>query len=167
MPQNGRIEFSVKSELTRADDLVTPASVLNFAKSFALLSGAGLNQADRIWSDQRNLGASGAESLDLSGSLLDALGGPFVLTKLKMIAVHALATNTNNVNVGGVANGIAGVFGDAVSDFMVVRPGGLMVWLAPDAAGAAVVAGTGDLLRVANSAGGTGVDYQIVLAGAA
>jgi hypothetical protein len=167
MPQNTRLELVVRSDLTRVDDLNTPASILAFAATVLLLNGSGLNQADRVWHDQRNLAASATENLDLSGSLVDSLGGPFVLTKLKLIVVQGLVSNANNVNVGGVTNGVAGVFGDAATDFAVARPGGLFIWAAPDATAAPVVAGTGDLLKVANSAGGTGVDYKIILAGVA
>lgn len=52
------------------------------------------------------------------------------------------------------------------SDIINIRPGGALILLAPDATGYAVTAGTGDLLRIANSAGSTSVTYDIILIGA-
>lgn len=49
---------------------------------------------------------------------------------------------------------------------MTVRPGGLLVLAAPDVAAYAVTAATGDLLHVANSAGGSAVTYDVVVIGA-
>ena len=46
-----------------------------------------------------------------------------------------------------------------------MQPGGTLLLVAPNAAGYAVTAGTGDLLKVANSGGSTGVTYDIVIVG--
>ena len=41
----------------------------------------------------------------------------------------------------------------------------MLLLVAPGAAGYAVTAGTGDILKVANSGAGTGVTYDIVIVG--
>jgi hypothetical protein len=46
-----------------------------------------------------------------------------------------------------------------------VKPGGMLVMTAPDATGLAVTAGTGDKLKLANSAGSTSVTYDVIILG--
>ncbi len=130
----------------------------------SIASGVGDNQADRVFSDRRTLAASGNEDIDLAGSLVDPLGGPAVFAKVKAIMVKAAAENTNNVVVGAAAsNAFQGPFG-AANDTIAIPPGGVLMLTAPKA-GWAVTAGTGDLLRVANSGAGTPVTYDIVIVG--
>jgi hypothetical protein len=98
---------------------------------------------------------------------LDPFGQAITFARVKGLIVSASAANANNVVIGGAAsNAFTGVFG-ASTHTLAVRPGGLLVLTAPDASGYVVTAGTGDLLRVANSGGGTPVTYQIVVIGAA
>ena len=52
------------------------------------------------------------------------------------------------------------------TDKISVRPGGAFILIAPDATGYAVTAATGDLLKIANSAGTTSVTYDIIIIGA-
>ncbi len=54
----------------------------------------------------------------------------------------------------------------AKPDTVKVKPGGAIALVAPDATGYAVTAGTADQLKVANSAGGTSVTYDIIIIGA-
>ena len=89
---------------------------------------------------------------------------PFAPAKVKAIMVIAAAGNTNDVHVGGDANGLAGLFGN-VNDLIVVKPGGAFLWAAPSG-GLTVTAGTGDILQVANSSSGSSVTYSIVIIGA-
>lgn len=138
---------------------------LTYGPGVTFADGVGANQANKVFADSRNLVASASESLDLSGGLTDALGLALVLTKVKAIMIHAASANVNDVVVGGAAaNGFITPFGDA-TDKVNVKPGGTLLLIAPDATGYAVVAGTGDLLKVANSGAGTAVDYDIVIIG--
>ena len=131
----------------------------------AMADGAGLNQANQVYSARRTLAASANESIDLSGSLTNAFGTSLTFTKIKALIVAASAANTNDVIVGGAAtNGFISWVG-AATDTVKVKPGGVFVITAPTAAGLAVTAGTADLLKVANSAGGTGVTYDIIVIG--
>lgn len=128
-------------------------------------SGTGDNQADKVFADTRTLASSANEDLDLAGgSLVDPLGAPVTFAKVKAIIVRAAAGNTNNVVVGGAAaNAFQGGFG-AANDTHAVPPGGVFLASAPKA-GWAVTPGTGDLLRIANSGGGTSVQYDIEIIG--
>jgi hypothetical protein len=69
------------------------------------------------------------------------------------------------VLVGGAAsNAWLGWVGD-VTDVVKVKPGGSFVWIAPDVNGGAVVAATGDFLKVANSSSGTSITYDVIIIG--
>jgi len=161
-----RISLGLVAALTNPSVLATSAEELNYPKLFQWSSGTAANQADRIFRKQNTLAASGSETLDLAGSLLDVFGATITFARIKLLLVYAATANTNLVQVGGAA---ATVFVNWVansSDIVNVRPGGLLLLTAPDATGYAVGAGASDFLKIANSAAGTPVTYDIVLVGA-
>jgi hypothetical protein len=166
MSLTSRVGVELAALLTGTADFGPPSSDVRKARSFPLANGTGANQADRLFADRRTLAASASESLDLAGSLVDNLGATITFARVRALLVEASSANTNNVVVGGAAsNAFASMFGDATDKF-VVRPGGLVLLVAPGATGYAVTAGTGDLLQVANSGGTTGVTYDITIIGA-
>jgi hypothetical protein len=154
------------TKLTKTLDLVTPEAAQTIKKALSLATGTGANQADKIFSDQRTIAASGTDTLDLNGGgLLDALGDAFNLARIKLLLVVAAAGNTNNVNVTRpAANGVPLFL--AAGDGLPVRPGGFFLWTAPDATAVPITAGTADLLDLVNSGGGTSVVYDIIIVGA-
>lgn len=159
------ITLTISAALTKALDLVSAEGRHAISKQIALASGTGANQADKVFSDSRTIAASATDSLDLAGALLDALGDAFTPARIKALYVFAAAANTNNVNVTRpAANGVPLFL--AAGDGIPVRPGGLFVWVAPDATGVAVTAGTGDLIDIVNSGAGTSVTYDILIVGA-
>src|SRR5574343_114647 len=122
-----------------------------------LSSGTGAGKADLYFRDTRSLEASASEDLDLAGSLTDPFGATVTLAKLKFLAIRNNST-TQTLSVGGAAaNQLAGLFA-AVNDILTLPPnsatadGGWTVLLA-EPTGITVTAGTGDLLKIANSAG--------------
>ena len=151
---------------TKTADLETPSADLNWRRGVALDSGTGAGKADLRFTDTRTLTASSTEDLDLAGVLTDAFGVALTFVKIKGLFISAAAANTNNVIVGAAAsNAWAALLG--ATHTLTLRPGttfGLMAGAA-DATTYAVTAGTGDLLKVANSAGGTSVSYDILLIG--
>jgi hypothetical protein len=160
--------LTVQGTLTSA--LVTIGSgtaTVNKSYGSAFTQGTGAGQCDLLYFDERTLTASSNESLDLSGSILDAFGNAVIFARIKALAIFAAATNTNNVLVGGVTNGIAGLFTSATAGIAVVRPGAFLAWGcgSADATGYVVTAGTGDLLKIANSAGSSSVVYDIFVLG--
>ena len=162
----GKIFAALKATYTKSVDVgsathdVVPASTVGWE----ITDGSGDDQAQLLWSDTRQLAASANESLDLAGSLVDALGRTLTYTAVKALIVEAARGNANDVLIGGAAsNGFAALFGDA-TDVVKIKPGGKMVLIAPKT-GYAVTAGTGDLLKVANSGSGTAVDYTITVVG--
>jgi hypothetical protein len=148
-------------------DLVRAAAPLSYMRQTSLADGTGTGQADRIWHDTRTLAASATEDLDLAGVLVDAFGATVTFARVKGLVVATLAANTNNVVVGNAtSNAWAALLG--ATGTLTVRPGAVVACFAgpADAVGYAVTAGTGDLLKVANGAGGTAVTYDIIVIGA-
>lgn len=164
---NGSILLSVSLEHRNVIDLTTVADDLKTTPfKWAITSGTGANQADLLWHDQRTLTASSTEDLDLRGTLTNAFGSTVSNARVKGIIIKASSSNTNNVLVGGASsNQFVNWVSDA-TDVVVVRPGGCFMLMAPDSTGYAVTAGTGDLLKIANSAGTTSVVYDIIVIGA-
>lgn len=162
---NTNLKVTLSSTLTSALDLVTGRAPLDYAKNIPLGDGTGADQADLIFHDQRTLAASGTEDLDLAGTLTDAFGATLTFARVKAVLVAAASGNTNDVQVTQPATDGVPLF-LAASDGIAVRPGGLFLLAAPDATGVVVTTGTGDLLTVTNSAGSTGVTYDVVVIGA-
>jgi hypothetical protein len=163
------LSSTLKAALTAvyqgSPDVGTLKQEVAYSASASLSNGTGANQANALWLDTRTLAASATENLDLAGVLVDAFGNTLTFTKIKAVLVEADDTNVNDVVLGGAgSNPWLAPFGDA-SDTIKVKPGGFIMMVAPDANGLAVVASTGDILKVANSAGSSGVTYTIALVG--
>lgn len=160
------ISASVVGSLSGDNDLASVNAAINKVKALNLKTGSGLNQANLMFADRRTLAASASEELDLSGVLLDVFGVPLSFAKVKAIYIVADEANTNDVVLGGAAaNAFFGPFG-AATHKLNVPPGGVALLAAPGANGWPVTPGTADILKVANSAAGTPVSYEIVIVGA-
>lgn len=160
-----RLNIDLAATYTKVLDLVTGSAPLTYTDRIDLATGTGANQADLVFSDTRTLTASGTEDLDLAGGLTDIYGATLTFARIKLLLVHAASGNTNNVNVTRPASNGVPLF-LAAGDGIPVRPDGNFLWIAPDATGVAVTAGTGDLITVTNSAGSTSVSYDVVVIGA-
>jgi hypothetical protein len=156
--------------LTTGPNAVTGSIAQGFLASWA--SGVGAAQADKIYAETRTIVASGNVHLDLAGVLTDIFGAVITFARIKAIIVLADAGNTNDVIVGGAAaNPFIGPFIDAAATALAqpaikVRPGGMLINIAPDATGWAVTPATGDQLDLTNSAGSTSVAVTTILIGA-
>lgn len=165
MALNTRLKLALTADLTSSLDMVSLSAPLSVAKTLALTSGTGANQADKVWSDQRQVAASATDSIDLAGSLTDPFGAALSFARIKLLVVTAAANNTNNVVITRPASNGVPLF-SAAGDAIPVRPGGVFVWACSDATGVAVTAGTGDLLDFVNSGAGSSVTYDVVIVGA-
>jgi hypothetical protein len=167
MALTSSLSIAANASLTAALDLATGTVPLQVRKAVSLATGTGAGQADKVFSDRRTLAASGTEDLDLAGVLLDAFGAAITFARIKGIVISAAAANTNSVIVGAAsATQWATLFNAAGT--VTLKPGGAFCALAgaADAVAWPVTAGTGDLLKIANSAGTTTVTYDIVIIGA-
>jgi hypothetical protein len=126
----------------------------------SLGSGTGYGKADIAFMDQRTLTASSSENLDLAGVLADAFGQVITAAKVKAIEIENPEASQSNLTVGAAgSNTFVGPFADA-TDGIVLKPGDKFV--AVSRTGWSVTAGTGDILKVANGAGGS-VNYLVKL----
>ena len=119
-----------------------------------------------LWHDIRSLAGSANETFDLYGGLEDNFGETINFTTIRAFAIvnRNASTDTDGIlNVGGGSNAWDTWLGDA-SDIVKVGPGGSLIIWNPSAAGFAVTATTGDILKVANS-GAAAVEYQIAFIG--
>lgn len=164
MPLKTTLKAAIAYELMGTPDLGSSKTEFVGFADYPLKNGISVDQADRLFSDTRTINPSANEDLDLAGNFTDPIGGPATFAKVKAIIVRASAANTNNVVVGGAAaNAFVGGFGAAAQTF-AVRPGGVFMVTAPKD-GWVVTAGTGDLLRIANSGAGSAVTYDIIIVG--
>jgi hypothetical protein len=154
---------SLSGTQVNALDLGTNTFPFSSALSGRFTSGVGSGMVDLLFSDSRTLSASATEDLDLAGSLVDAMGATLTFVKLKAILIKASSANTNNVVLSRPASNGVPLFA-AASDAISIMPGGCFLWVAP-VAGVTVTAATGDLITLTNSAGGTGVTFEIVIMG--
>ena len=152
---------------TSPADLSTPTDEWERTVQYDWTDGVAVDQANRIFHDERTITASSNEDLDLAGSLTDKFGATITFARIKALIIEADDANANNVHVGGAASNPFINWVANSSDIVVVRPGGLFALIAPDATAYAVTAGSGDLLRIANSGAGTSVVYRIWIIGAA
>ncbi|MFC8491783.1 hypothetical protein ACFUJU_13470 [Streptomyces sp. NPDC057235] len=167
MPLSSAASVSIAGALTATLAQGQATYPFGLSRSVSLVDGTGAGAANRVWTATRTLAASASEDLDLAGVLTDAFGATVSFAKVKGLMVTAADTNSNNVIIGGASsNGFISWVG-AATHTVTVRPGGALALLAgsADATGYAVTASTGDLLKVANSGGGSSVTYSIAIIG--
>ena len=145
-------------------DLSTPVDTLLKKTKIELSNGTSANSADLCFHDQRTLGASGTEDLDLAGSLAGPFGASQVFVELRALLISASSSNTNNVQVTRPASNGVPLF-LAASDGIAIPPGGVFLWSCPADGKVTVTASTGDLITITNSAGSTSVTYDVVIIG--
>src|SRR5918993_407549 len=167
MALTSSLAVSASGTLTSVLDLGTGSAPQAVSRSMSLTSGTTAGKADRLFADRRTLAASATEDLDLAGVLLDAYGAAITFARIKGIVIAAAAANTNNVVVGAAASTPWATLLSATGT-VTLRPGAFIAvgTGSADATGYAVTAGTGDLLKVLNSAAGTSVTYDIHIIGA-
>lgn len=157
---------SIKGTLTTARDGGDATFEVNDGSAHEIEDGTGIGQANAVYVDDFSIAASGTLDIDLAGTLEDAHGNTLAFTAIKEILVKAEAANANNIVVGGHPTAaFVGPFG-AAAHTVAVKPGArLDISEGYSAAGWAVVAGTGDILRLANSGAGTAVAGTVVIVG--
>ncbi|MEZ0155261.1 MAG: hypothetical protein AB9Q22_10230 [Candidatus Reddybacter sp.] len=164
MSLSSTIDVNVSAVLDVAADIGTAKHSIAESIGIALKDGAGLNQANQMFTDQRTVALSTTDTLDLSGTLVNNLGQTVALTKVKALIISAAVGNGSTLTVGGNVNAFADWLG-AAAHTVKVRPGGVLCLVAPDATAYAVTGGTGDLLDITNDDGAAAATYDIVVIG--
>ena len=157
---------SIKGTLTTARDGGDATFSVDESWTKDIANGTGADQANAVYIDAFSIAASGTLDIDLSGTLTDAHGNVIVITAVKEIMLKADSTNTNNIVIGAGTNPFVGGNAAGTQTF-AVKPGGVYHVADYSAAGWTVTAGTGDILRLANSGAGTAVTGKIVIVGEA
>jgi len=160
-----QVALSIQGLFANSLDVGSAQYPVSFSPTHNLTDGTGANQAKQLWTDTRTLTASASENLDLAGVLVDAFGNVITFTKLKAIVVIADAANVNDVVIGNHATAACLMFFGAAAHTAAIKPGGMLVAVAPDNNGFPVTATTADMLKVLNGGAGTSVTYTIAIIG--
>jgi hypothetical protein len=131
--------------------------------------GTAAGNADVLFMDERTVAGGANDDLDLNGVLAGAFGA--IVSMVEIVGVFIInrarsgAVNTTSLTVGAGTNPVTGYMGGTAPTFGPIRPGGFLMFGGPDAGGFGVVTpSTGDILRIANSAG-SAATYQIAIIG--
>lgn len=161
---SGKIGVAIAAKLVGAADLGNPVAPVSVDKSIEITPGTDtLGKADILWADTRTLAASATENLDLAGAIAGLLGTTIAAAEITAIYLEAAAGNTNDVVFFGAASNAFNGILSGTTPKAAVGPGDCL--LHTNRKGVAVVAGTGDILLVANGGAGTPVTYTIILFG--
>lgn len=138
---------------------------MDFLQSFA--DGVTAGKANLAYMAERTVASGANDDIDLAGVLSDALG--VVITAAELVALVIInkakdgTPNTTALTIGGGTNPVSGYLGGTTPTIANIGEGGMILLVDPTAAGLSpIVAGTGDILRVANSAGASN-KYQILV----
>lgn len=157
----------IRATQTGANDFGGPNFTPEVSKIIALANGTSAGQADILWCDQRTVASASNDDLDLSGSLTDAFGATVAAAELVALIVinepSSGAANTTDLTIGVGSNPVTGFLGGTNPTIGPIKPGAFVFLGSSGAAGlGAVTAGTGDILRIANSSGASAT-YQIAI----
>lgn len=166
MTINAHVKASINLSQVGANAFGGPQFNALLDAALALTNGTGANQADIAYIAERTVNTASNDDIDLAGVLSDALGTTVAAAELVAIMVKNVqkdgTANTTDLTIGAGSNPMIGFLG-ATHTLGPIRPGGFFMLACGDASGiGAVTAGTGDILRVANSSGATN-KYQICL----
>lgn len=164
MSVKARMFARIEAEQSTGDAAWSPTT----QAVMALVAGTGIGQVDRVYSREHAIASGAALDLDLAGSLTDGLGNVVAFAELVGVLIinrgEDGSVNSTDVTVGGGTNPFDGFWGTA-GDQVVLPPGGFLMVGADGAAGiGAVVAATGDILRIANASGAV-AKVQVMILG--
>lgn len=178
MPLSSSLAVAIGGTLSGALDLGTVSAPMqrNYGPG-SMADGNGAGQANVIFHDQRQIAASGTDSIDLAGALLGPTNVAAVFARVKALLIAAAPlsspvagapTNANDVIVGGDTNAFATWLG-AATHTIRLRPGAFVALGAGalDPTGYLVTPNTGDILKIANGGAGSAVTYDVIVIGCA
>lgn len=158
-----RLVVALSGVLSQDMDVGTAGYPLRFRSRHNLGSGYD-GFASEAATDTRMIAAGGSEDLDLAAGLVDPVGEPVSIEAVKVLAIVADDGNAHDILIGAAAADPVGLFADG-SDVARVKPGGMVLFAAPDPYGYQLFDGAG-LLRVANDGGVSAVTYTVIVLGA-
>lgn len=169
MPLSASVRLRLAASQTGSSDYGGPAFSPALEAVMNLANGTGANQADLLFVDERSVAASTNDDIDLAGVLTGAFGA--TITAAEVVGVLVInaprdgAANVSSLTIGAGTNPFLGFVGGTTPTIGPIGPGGFFFIGCPSATGiGTVTAGTGDILRVSNGAGGTAVWQLAILA---
>lgn len=164
---SANITAQLRAVQTGSNDFGGPSFTPEMQAAITLTGGTVASAADILWMDQRTVASATNDDLDLAGVLADAFGATVAAVELVALfiinAPASGAANTTNLTVGVGSNPVVGWLGGTNPTLGPIRPGGVLLRAEYDVAGmCTVTAGTGDILRIANSSGASAT-YQIAI----
>lgn len=156
------IDFDYQNVLSGRNS--SDAKRLEYRKAFS--DGEAVDGAEVVFHNSYTVSASGSQTLDLTGALVDAFGNTIVFKKLKAIQVRNMSSTAGaKVTLGTPASEYHDeMFTGSGSESINVRPGGLFLWVDPSEDATAMVADTDDKLTIANGTG-AGITVEVTLIG--
>lgn len=156
------IDLRFSSNLTGTVGLAQASVPLAVTKQVALANGVASGQADAVYTASYAIGTGATQSIDVKGSLVDALGTAFTPAKLKAVYIYSQPANTTNLTLLGDVNSVPIL--NTAATTATLLPGGLFLVIQPPLAGIAVTAATGDIIKIVNAAGAT-ANVDVILVG--
>lgn len=166
-PAGLNITAGISGRITNTNVLGSLGEDINVSALLQLLGGTGAGQIDTVYSAQTTIAASGSSTIDLNGAVNDVFGNSIAFLHVKAIVVIAAAGNTNDFQIGpGASNPFNGPW-SGTTPLHAVSPGEMFVATKGQGSslGWAVVAATGDIIKIANSSSGTSVTANIYIFG--
>lgn len=167
MPLSASVRLRLAASQTGSSDYGGPAFAPALEAVMNLANGTGANQADLLFVDERSVAASTNDDIDLAGVLTGAFGA--TITAAEVVGVLVInaprdgAANVSSLTIGNGTNPFIGFLGGTTPTIGPIGPGGFFFIGCPSASGVGTVtAGSADVLRIANGAGGTAT-YQLGL----
>lgn len=162
---HAKLALAISVIESQTSTIGSPTYPISANLPFDFPNGTSNGNVNQIFAGTRNLAASTAEDLDLSGNTLkDGLNNGLAFAKVLAIVVYAHTTNGSTVSVKpGASNGFTGPFGAATHKLSL--PAGGLVALVHPTTGWTVTAATGDLFNVANDDSGAAANYDIYIIG--
>lgn len=164
MALTSEVLVRLKAAQTGSNDFGADRFAPEMQALLQLSSGTGAGQADILFMDERTVGASTNDDVDLAGALSDAFGA--TITAAEVVAVFIInaprsgTANVSDLTIGNAAAPFEGFLSSA-GTIGPIKPGGVFLLAAGDAAGIGTVTATSaDILRIANGSGGSAT-YQI------
>lgn len=164
MTTTANINFKLTANESGTSDFSGPnwGGAISYLKN--LTNGTTADKIDLVFFDQRTVASATNDDIDLTGSLSTGIGTAFNAAEIVgFVVINAPisgAANTTDLTIGNGTNAWEG-FISSGGTIGPISPGGIAFIINPDADGlGSVTAGTGDILRVANSSGASAT-YQI------
>jgi len=140
---------------------------LNIAKNYRFTDGSNQNQVNQTLHRADQILAPGVtQDFDLRGVMQDGLGQVVTLLCVKGLFIYNKSGLTTDavLEIGGAAySAWAELFGDSLHK-MIIRPGGIFLWVDPTATGVLVPAGD-DILQVKNIGSVDSATFDIAVLG--